>query len=64
MDQEDAHEIKPLAIELCVIDGCTGLENQFLSGMCSLCSNRLSCIERALADSVGSKRILLSSKET
>lgn len=44
MDQEDAHEIKPLAIELCVIDGCSGIENHFLSGMCSLCSNRLSCI--------------------
>lgn len=48
MDQEDAHEINALAIELCVIDGCSGIENQFLSGMCSLCSNRLSCTERAL----------------
>lgn len=49
MEQEDVHEIKPLAIQLCATDGCLGVENQFLSGMCSLCSSPASThIERAL----------------
>lgn len=49
MEQEDAPEIKPLTIQLCAIDGCSGIDNQFLSGMHSLCSSPASTHkERAL----------------
>lgn len=31
MEQEDAPEIKPLAIQLCAIDGCSGIDRESVS---------------------------------